>query len=224
MNRSDTKAEKQTADSLQSDADTEKSFFKQSEMFGRASTSRSMTIKLKTMKTTDLDIGDSVAQDFLSSMYGDTGTASSDSTRTKITTQQKCKYCVHMFLVIFVPLFIFWYIPIHGNIQLYDTVTCHNSLVKYYGCKDFHANPYLQGFYALCCLYLLLSALQIKWGFPIFKKPSSVMQYNNTYENPIPLIGLNIYIAIPFLIELRCLLDFTFSKTSLDIFQFWQLF
>lgn len=50
------------------------------------------------------------------------------------------------------------------------------------------------------------------------------MQYNNTFDNPVPLILLNIYMAIPFLIELRCLLDFTFSKTSLDIFQFWQLF
>lgn len=30
--------------------------------------------------------------------------------------------------------------------------------------------------------------------------------------------------AVPFVTELRCLLDFTFSKTSLDIFQFWQLF
>lgn len=50
------------------------------------------------------------------------------------------------------------------------------------------------------------------------------MQYNNTFENPVPLILLNVYMAIPFLIELRCLLDFTFSKTSLDIFQFWQLF
>lgn len=30
--------------------------------------------------------------------------------------------------------------------------------------------------------------------------------------------------AIPFAIELRCLFDFTFTKTSLDVFQFWQLF
>lgn len=102
-----------------------------------------MTIKLKTMKTTDLDIGDSVAQEFLSSMYGDSDGASSDTTRTKITTQQKCKYCIHMFLLVFLHLFIFWYIPINGNIQLYDSVICSNDLVKYYGCKDFHKNPYL---------------------------------------------------------------------------------
>lgn len=34
----------------------------------------------------------------------------------------------------------------------------------------------------------------------------------------------NIYGMLPFVIEIRCLLDFTFSKTSLDVFQFWQLF
>jgi hypothetical protein len=32
------------------------------------------------------------------------------------------------------------------------------------------------------------------------------------------------YMAIPFAMEIRCVLDFTFSKTSLDVFQFWQLF
>lgn len=30
--------------------------------------------------------------------------------------------------------------------------------------------------------------------------------------------------AIPFAVELRCLIDFVFTKTSLDIFWIWQLF
>lgn len=38
------------------------------------------------------------------------------------------------------------------------------------------------------------------------------------------MIIAQVYNAIPFVIEIRCLLDFTFSKTSLDVFQFWQLF
>jgi hypothetical protein len=53
------------------------------------------------------------------------------------------------------------------------------------------------------------------------KKPSSVLQYD---DNPLAVIGANVYYSIPFAIELRCLLDFTFSKTALDNFQFWQLF
>jgi piezo-type mechanosensitive ion channel component 1/2 len=52
------------------------------------------------------------------------------------------------------------------------------------------------------------------------KKPSSVLQYNDSY---LALAGANIFGALPFVVEIRCLLDFTFSKTSLDIFQFWQL-
>jgi hypothetical protein len=57
VNRTDTKAEKEKRISDKE----KKSFFKKEDMFQRASTMRSMTIKLKTMRTTDLDIGDSVA-------------------------------------------------------------------------------------------------------------------------------------------------------------------
>ena len=32
------------------------------------------------------------------------------------------------------------------------------------------------------------------------------------------------FYSLPYAVEVRCLLDFTFSKTSLDIFQFWQTF
>ena len=40
------------------------------------------------------------------------------------------------------------------------------------------------------------------------------MQYNT-----IPgMIGAQVFMAIPFAIEVRCLLDFTFSKTALDVF------
>lgn len=131
---------------------------------------------------------------------------------------------MHISILIFVHLFVFWFIPIQGNMQLYGSPNCDHGDVADYGCKDFHANGFLQGFYVLAILYLLLSALQLKYGFPIMKKPSSVMQYNNTSENPVPLILANVYYAIPFMVELRCLIDFTLSKTSLDIFQFWQLF
>jgi hypothetical protein len=76
-------------------------------------------------------------------------------------------------------------------------------------------------FYALWCCYFMLSSLQLRRGFPIMKKASSVLQYN---EDALALVGAQVYAAIPFVIEIRCLLDFTFSKTALDIFQFWQLF
>ena len=46
------------------------------------------------------------------------------------------------------------------------------------------------------------------------KKPSSVTQYYTDVAN----VGGIIYSAIPFIPELRNVLDFTMSKTSLDVF------
>lgn len=60
----------------------------------------------------------------------------------------------------------------------------------------------------------------MRFGFPTFKIASSVL---NSYEWYFG-IRAQIYMMIPFAAELRCLLDFAFSKTSLDIFQYWQLF
>jgi hypothetical protein len=126
---------------------------------------------------------------------------------------------MHISILIFVHLFVFWFIPIEGNRRLYNSPNCDHGDVQHFGCKDFHTDGFLQGFYVLALLYLLLSALQLRYGFPIMKKPSSVMQYNNTSENPLPLILANVYCALPFMVELRCLIDFTFqSETSLDIF------
>lgn len=69
------------------------------------------------------------------------------------------------------------------------------------------------------CVYLLLSALQLRHGFPIYKIASSVLANNGD----LPYLGAQVYNMIPFAVEIRALLDFTFSKTALDIFQFWQL-
>jgi len=52
VNRSDTKAVHQKGLS----EDSQNSFFNKDDMFVKASTERSMTIKLKTLKTSDLDM------------------------------------------------------------------------------------------------------------------------------------------------------------------------
>lgn len=149
-------------------------------------------------------------------MYGDDNENSSfDSTQTKITQQQKCKYMMHMVILVTVHIFVFWFIPITGNWSLYGSTTCDVKKQEYYGCKNFHKNSYLIGFYIIVCFYLLLSSLQIKYGFAIHKKPSSVLQY---IDSDLGMIGSQIYSGIPFLVEIRALLDFTFSKTALDIF------
>jgi hypothetical protein len=222
-NRTDTKAAEENRKKLKNELDSSKKsgFFSNDEMFKRTTTARSMTVKLKTMKTTDLDLQGGAAQNFLSEMYGnDEEDDDVDESRTKITRQQKTKYLVHWFVLIAGHLYIFWYVPISGNMKLYDQAACNMEKREFYGCKNFHENYWLRVFYVLIILYLVLSSLQISYGFPILKKPSSVLQYNNDLGN----IGATLYMSIPFACELRCLADFAFTKTSLDIFQFYQLF
>lgn len=61
----------------------------------------------------------------------------------------------------------------------------------------------------------------MRYGLPTFKIASSVMNGYEWYDT----IKAQVYMMIPFAAELRCLCDYTFTKkTSLDIFQYWQLF
>lgn len=125
---------------------------------------------------------------------------------------------------------IFWMIPIRGNINLYGTKNPYCDVEDKehfpYGCKNFHDNKYLIIFYFLFCFYFALSAMQLRYGLPTYKKPSSMMQAmdSESYEALGCMISSQIFMLIPFAAELRCLLDFSFTRTSLDIFQFWQLF
>lgn len=128
---------------------------------------------------------------------------------------------MHMLILVSVHVFVFWFVPIYGNLRLYGTSLCDPALAKWYYCKNFHQDVYLQIFYLIMCCYLLLSGLQLKYGFPIWKKASSVMQYN---DNMCAYIMAIVYWSLPFIVELRCLTDFTMSKTALDLFQFWQCF
>jgi len=57
------------------------------------------------------------------------------------------------------------------------------------------------------------------------RKPSSVLSYEELDTlGDISKFLSDIYYMIPFLVELRCLIDFTFHKTSLDMFQTMALF
>lgn len=69
-------------------------------------------------------------------------------------------------------------------------------------------------------MYMCLSAIQLSYGFPIMRKPSSVLNW----DHDLGKLGSDIFAAVPFLVELRCLIDFTFHKTSLDMFQTMALY
>lgn len=72
---------------------------------------------------------------------------------------------------------------------------------------------YLIGGYIIICLYLYFSACQIRSGYPVDKTDSvinPVIEKNNDFL-------LFLYMQMPFLYELRNILDWTFSKTSLSL-------
>ena len=53
-------------------------------------------------------------------MYGNEESAGSlDEGRTKITNQQKTKFLLHWLMLIGGHIYVFWFIPITGNYELY---------------------------------------------------------------------------------------------------------
>lgn len=126
-NRSDTKKIEEKAFKTDDDSTKKKSFFSNDEMFKRTTTQRSMTVKIKTVKTSDLDLNSSAAQDFLNDMGGDGDNNDIEDSRTKITSQQKTKFMIHWLILIFSHVYCFWLIPIKANFELYGTAACNEE-------------------------------------------------------------------------------------------------
>ena len=79
-------------------------------------------------------------------------------------------------------------------------------------------NPFLMIFYLLYCLYFFYSALQIRYGYPELKKGNFMM----TDTTSINKIGFQIFLNIPFLLELKTFTDWSFTRTGLDVFQWFK--
>jgi hypothetical protein len=161
-NRTDTKhvEEKRQRLSKLPKQGEEENFFKADEIFKKTSTQRSMTVSVKTVKTSEIDIHGNSEHEYLASMYDqDDEKVGADDDRTKITKQQKTKFIIHWILLIGAHIYVFWYIPIKGNITLYGQPNCNYEKAKFYTCKNFHENTFLRIFYVLTLIYMTLSAL-----------------------------------------------------------------
>lgn len=137
-----------------------------------------------------------------------------------MTKQQKIKFYLHFVLLILIHFYVFWWTPVTGNMALYDKPYCKTEMMKYYQCMDFRYNSALRNLYLLLLLYLLFSSQQLAYGYSLIRKPSSVLQYCDGDWKALA----DIYILIPFVVEMRCCVDFAFSRTSMDVWQFFQLF
>lgn len=88
-----------------------------------------------------------------------------------------------------------------------------------YKCNDLNQNIYNAFFYVLSSLYFYISAIQIKYGLP--EVLTSYFMMGKFHWLPKYLF-LGFY-YIPFLFELRTIIDWTFTKTSLDVYQWVKL-
>jgi piezo-type mechanosensitive ion channel component 1/2 len=122
-----------------------------------------------------------------------------------------CKYILHVFIVIVAHIFIFWYLPIQGNYNLHNYYYC-DSLTE---CNNFHNNGYLIAFYIFYLLYMIFSAVQIHYGLLDMRKKSLLMRGDNWFYST----SFKIFNAIPFLYELKLMIDWSITPTSLDLFK-----
>ena len=125
------------------------------------------------------------------------------------------KYILHCIISIFSHIFIFFYLPMKGNYNIGNAVYC----IDKENCNDFIYNPYLIYFYCIYIIYLFYSGLQIKYGFYDLRR-TSILKSGNSTLNRIVFIC---YKAIPFIYEIKSAIDWTFTSTCLDYFQ-WNKF
>jgi len=133
--------------------------------------------------------------------------------------------------LLFVHFIVFFYLPYKGNYNLHTEVYCdvreapkadaNTTYVKAYTCNTFTSNTALIIFYLLYVWQFYLAAMQIRYGYPEIRK-SNFLMYGN-YEGDIKGGDLLfLYTMLPFVLEIKVLLDWTFSKTALDIYQWFK--
>lgn len=69
-------------------------------------------------------------------------------------------------------------------------------------------------FYLIACIYLYISALQIKHGLPEVNQTYFAMGGYGSVNRSVQ----ELFMQIPFLFELRVFIDWTYTVTALDVF------
>ncbi len=141
--------------------------------------------------------------------------------KTRMTPQQVTKYTIQWILLILYHILIFWIFPLNSNDAIYGKPYCDEKSTNFekYGCYSFTRNFYLIMFYIIFCAYFTLSAFQIRYGLPDFKEPSSLTRTIGLGH----MIKYRIFYHAPFLLELKVVLDWCWTKTSLDVTQWLEL-
>ena len=122
------------------------------------------------------------------------------------------KYILHILTTLICHGFTFLYFPMTGNFNLVNNVYCLEEDPEL--CNDFGKNTYIIIFYIFYLIYLYLSCAQIRLGYYDIKR-KSLFKRNTGVTNLIS----KIFNAIPFLPQIRYVIDWTFTSTCFDLFQ-----
>uniref|UniRef100_A0A1I7VVR8 Piezo-type mechanosensitive ion channel component n=1 Tax=Loa loa TaxID=7209 RepID=A0A1I7VVR8_LOALO len=112
----------------------------------------------------------------------------------------KCKFLYQLIIVIFLHVWIFFILP-----QL-----------TY---KPSWLNKTAQFLYFIKCIYLLISAWQIRNGYPTLCAGNLITHAYGIAN----MIFFKLFMAIPFLFELRTVTDWTWVDTSMPLFDFFNM-
>ncbi|CAG0881547.1 unnamed protein product [Cyprideis torosa] len=85
--------------------------------------------------------------------------------------------------------------------------------------REFGAAAAPQIWYFVKCVYFLLSAYQIRAGYPT-RILGNVLTKGYNYVN---MVLFKIFMLVPFLFELRAVMDWMFTKTSLGLFEWVKM-
>ena len=129
------------------------------------------------------------------------------------------KFILHIIITLFSHILIFFYLPFKGNYNIIGTLYCSKKYDQTDNCNNFLDNNYIIIFYILYIIYLSFSSFQIQKGLLDMKKKSILKSGESSINSGI----YNGYKNTPFLYEIKLAIDWTFTTTSLDFFQ-WAKF
>mmetsp|Transcript_10701 Transcript_10701/g.20818 ORF Transcript_10701/g.20818 Transcript_10701/m.20818 type:complete len:2184 (+) Transcript_10701:50-6601(+) len=126
----------------------------------------------------------------------------------------------YFLMLLFIHAMVFWYFPIVGNELLSGEKSCskeyRNEDDK---CNNFQINNSLQFFYIFYLIYFVVSALQLRHGLPSFRRGSMSLMHNYTSGSRMMY---RVYRGLPFLFEIKTVMDWTFTPSGLDLFQWFK--
>jgi len=129
------------------------------------------------------------------------------------------KYYLQWVLIIGIHLSVFWWFPNKINMLVQQHPYCDladKQTSKH--CNEVRMNWALISFYLLYCVYFFFSCLQVRFGLPELRKGNFLMEGTEKINR----MGFLVFQNIPFLWELRIIIDWTFTKTAIDLFQWFK--